>query len=184
VCGWLAALIVVPGGIELDGFPCRCRAGWQARRDAGPPHAEANLDAYLPAATMRDETKSPLFRSVDNRRKPNPMTRTDVLRMVKGRALAAGLPLHVLPQFQGARHHGVPWRHDRERTSDHGARIAGGRRSSATGRATRSRSTKSNGSRSNSLPACVGSVLTLRYCVGTTLAGRTEPDLPSRFSRK
>jgi integrase/recombinase XerD len=57
-------------------------------------NAEAYLDAYLDAAVIRDEKKSPLFRSVDHHRKitANPMTRTDVLRMVKRRALAAGLP--------------------------------------------------------------------------------------------
>jgi integrase/recombinase XerD len=57
-------------------------------------NAEAYLDAYLDAAGIRDKKKSPLFRSVDHQRKitANPMTRTDVLRMVKRRALAAGLP--------------------------------------------------------------------------------------------
>jgi integrase len=57
-------------------------------------NAEAYLDEYLAAAGIRDEKKSPLFRSVDNRRQmtANPMTRTDVLRMVKRRALEAGLP--------------------------------------------------------------------------------------------
>jgi integrase/recombinase XerD len=57
-------------------------------------NAEAYLDAYLDAAGIRDEKKSPLFRSVDHGRRitANPMTRTDVLRMVKRRALAAGLP--------------------------------------------------------------------------------------------
>jgi integrase/recombinase XerD len=57
-------------------------------------NAEAYLDAYLDAAGIRDEKKSPLFRSVDHERRitTNPMTRTDVLRMVKRRAFAAGLP--------------------------------------------------------------------------------------------
>jgi integrase len=43
---------------------------------------------------VREEKKGPLFRSVDRHKKVtlNPMTRTDVLRMVKRRALAAGLP--------------------------------------------------------------------------------------------
>jgi integrase len=66
------------------------------KRHEVPAHhnAEAYLDAYLDAAGIRDEKKSPLFRSVDHWRKitANPMTRTDVLRMVKRRALAAGLP--------------------------------------------------------------------------------------------
>src|ERR1700676_2459985 len=66
------------------------------KRHEVPAHhnAEAYLDAYLEAAGIWDEKKSPLFRSVDNRRKitDRPMTRTDVLRMVKRRALEAGLP--------------------------------------------------------------------------------------------
>ena len=66
------------------------------KRHEVPAHhnAEAYLDAYLEAAGIRDEKKSPLFRSVDKRRKitANPMTRTDVLRMVKRRAQEAGLP--------------------------------------------------------------------------------------------
>ena len=57
-------------------------------------HAEEYLDAYLEAAVIREEKKSQLFRSVDNRREltANPMARTDVLRMVKRRASKAGLP--------------------------------------------------------------------------------------------
>jgi integrase/recombinase XerD len=66
------------------------------KRHEVPCHhnAEAYLDAYLEAAGIRDEKKGPLFRSVDKRRKltVNPMTRTDVLRMIKRRALEAGLP--------------------------------------------------------------------------------------------
>ena len=66
------------------------------KRHEVPAHhnAEAYLDAYLEAAAIRNEKKSPLFRSVDKQRKitANPMTRTDVLRMVKRRALEAGLP--------------------------------------------------------------------------------------------
>src|SRR5882672_3328298 len=65
------------------------------RHDVPAHHnAEAYLDAYLEAAGMRDEKKSPLFRSVDNRRRSteNAMARTDVLRMVKRRAQGAGLP--------------------------------------------------------------------------------------------
>jgi integrase/recombinase XerD len=57
-------------------------------------NAEAYLDAYLDAAGIRGEKKLPLFRSVDKHRQltENPMTRGDVLRMVKRRALEAGLP--------------------------------------------------------------------------------------------
>jgi integrase/recombinase XerD len=66
------------------------------KRHEVPCHhnAEAYLDAYLDAAGIREEKKSPLFRSVDAGRRmtANPMARTDVLRMVKRRAAAAGLP--------------------------------------------------------------------------------------------
>jgi integrase/recombinase XerD len=61
-----------------------------------PAHhnAEEYLDAYLEAANLWDQKKGPLFRSVDRRLhlSLNPLTRTDVLRMIKRRALAAGLP--------------------------------------------------------------------------------------------
>jgi integrase len=52
------------------------------------------MDAYLDAAAIRDEKKGPLFRSVDRSRTLTlkPMARTDALRMIKKRALAAGLP--------------------------------------------------------------------------------------------
>ncbi len=66
------------------------------KRHEVPAHhnAEAYVDAYLETAGIRDEKKSPLFRSVDRQRKitANPISRTDVLRMVKRRALHAGLP--------------------------------------------------------------------------------------------
>jgi site-specific recombinase XerD len=66
------------------------------KRHEVPAHhnAEAYLDAYLEAAGIRDQGKGPLFRSVDKHRQltVNPMTRTDVLRMIKRRALEAGLP--------------------------------------------------------------------------------------------
>lgn len=66
------------------------------KRHEVPAHhnAEAYLDAYLEAAGIREDKKSPLFRSVDKQRKitANPISRTDVLRMVKRRAIEAGLP--------------------------------------------------------------------------------------------
>src|SRR2546427_4144359 len=66
------------------------------KRHEVPAHhnAEAYVDAYLNAAGISGENKTPLFRSVDKYRKltENAMTRTDVLRMIKRRAVAAGLP--------------------------------------------------------------------------------------------
>ena len=69
------------------------------KRHEVPAHhnAEAYLDEYLDAAGIRAEKKSPLFRSVDRSRKltENPLSRTDVLLMIKRRALAAGLPSSI-----------------------------------------------------------------------------------------
>jgi len=66
------------------------------KRHEVPTHhnAEEYLHAYLDTAGIRDQAKSPLFRSVDKQKKitVNAMTRADVLRMVKRRALEAGLP--------------------------------------------------------------------------------------------
>jgi integrase/recombinase XerD len=61
-----------------------------------PAHhnAEAYLDAYLAAAALSDERKTPLFRCAAGRSgllTDQRMTRTDVLRMVKRRALAVGI---------------------------------------------------------------------------------------------
>ena len=52
------------------------------------------MDAYIQAAGIIDEKKGPLFRSVNRNRHLtlNAMSRTDALRMIKRRALAAGLP--------------------------------------------------------------------------------------------
>lgn len=63
-----------------------------------PAHhnAEAYLDAYLTAAGITGERKTPLFRSAAGRSgllTDQRMTRTDVLRMVKRRAMALGIGL-------------------------------------------------------------------------------------------
>lgn len=60
--------------------------------------AESYLDAYLDAAGIRTEPKSPLFRSIPRHSAAvsiKPMSRTDALRMVYRRAKAAGLDTHV-----------------------------------------------------------------------------------------
>jgi integrase/recombinase XerD len=56
-------------------------------------HAEEYLDAYLEAAGIREERKLPMFRSMDRKTSlsTRQMHRTDVLRMVKRRAVDAGL---------------------------------------------------------------------------------------------
>ena len=64
-----------------------------------PAHhnAEAYVDAYLTAADIAGNTKSPLFRSVSRERKltSRRMYRVDVLRMIKRRARQAGLAAHA-----------------------------------------------------------------------------------------
>jgi site-specific recombinase XerD len=56
-------------------------------------NAEEYLDAYIEAAGIWEEKKAPLFRTVDRKLKlsDRELHRTDALRMVKRRALAAGL---------------------------------------------------------------------------------------------
>ncbi len=65
------------------------------KRHEVPAHhnAEAYMDAYLDAAAIWERKQRPLFTVDKYRRLPlNPMTRSDVLRMIKRRAQAAGLP--------------------------------------------------------------------------------------------
>ena len=66
------------------------------KRHEVPAHhnAEAYMGAYLDAAGITEKKRSPLFRSVDRRKRltAQPMARTDVLRMIKRRAKAVGLP--------------------------------------------------------------------------------------------
>jgi integrase/recombinase XerD len=66
------------------------------KRHEVPAHhnAEAYLDAYLVAAGIAGRKKSPLFRTINKSRQltESPMYRSDVLRMIKRRAEAAGLP--------------------------------------------------------------------------------------------
>jgi integrase len=68
-----------------------------AKRHEVPAHhsLESYLDAYMTAANITDQTKEPLFRTIDKSRAltPQRMTENDVLRMVKRRARRAGLPM-------------------------------------------------------------------------------------------
>ena len=66
------------------------------KRHEVPAHhnAEAYIDAYITAAGIGGQKRSPLFRAIDRHRRitERPISRTDVLRMVKRRAEDAGLP--------------------------------------------------------------------------------------------
>ena len=66
------------------------------KRHEVPAHhnAEAYLDAYLEAAGIAGQKKTSLFRTINKHRRltDSPMYRADVLRMIKRRAEAAGLP--------------------------------------------------------------------------------------------
>lgn len=67
------------------------------KRHEVPAHhnLEIYLDAYMTAAKILDQTKEPLFRTIDKRRSltPTRLTENDVLRMVKRRGKRAGLPV-------------------------------------------------------------------------------------------
>lgn len=88
-------------GMNVEDYFAQGRRMWFRLHEKGgkyhevPAHhnAEAYLDAYLEAAGAAD-TKLPLFRTVDRCRAltTDRMHRTDVLRMIKRRARAAGLP--------------------------------------------------------------------------------------------
>jgi integrase/recombinase XerD len=55
---------------------------------------ESYLDAYIASAGIGDQKRSPLFRAIDRTRQltERPISRTDVLRMIKRRAQDVGLP--------------------------------------------------------------------------------------------
>jgi site-specific recombinase XerD len=67
-----------------------------AKRHEVPAHhsLEEYLDAYMTAANISDQSKEPLFRTIDKNRSltTTRVTENDVLRMVKRRAKRAGLP--------------------------------------------------------------------------------------------
>jgi integrase/recombinase XerD len=87
-----------------DYYPQGRRMWFRLQEKGGKHHdvpahhnAEAYVDAYLDAAGIGGEKKSPLFRTVSRNRwlTPRRMQRADVLRMIKRRARKAGLPDHI-----------------------------------------------------------------------------------------
>ena len=92
-------------GMKVEDYYTEGRRGWFRLHEKGgkrhevPAHhnAEDYLDAYLEAAGIAADRKSPLFRTIDRRRKltGRPMHRNDALRMIKQRATAIGLPEEI-----------------------------------------------------------------------------------------
>jgi site-specific recombinase XerD len=86
-----------------DYYPSKTRWCFRFEEKSGqhdvPVHHNAKeyLDAYLEAAGIAGDASGPLFRTLGRDRKltDNAMTRTDVLRMTKRRALEAGLPAWI-----------------------------------------------------------------------------------------
>jgi site-specific recombinase XerD len=90
-------------GMKVEDYHQNGKRWWVRLHEKGgkqhavPCHhnAEAYLDAYLEAAGIGDDKKSALFRTTKARSKrltELPMTRNDVLRMIKRRAKQAGIP--------------------------------------------------------------------------------------------
>ena len=100
------------------------------KRHEMPAHhkLEAYLDAYIEAAGIRGDGKSPLFRSAAGRTgtlTATPMNRVDAYRMIQRRAAELGLErADRLPHLPGDRHHRLPRsrRHARKRAGDGRAR--------------------------------------------------------------
>lgn len=77
---------------KMVGAPSR--EGRQTARSSSAPQRGGLHRRIFRCRWHSRRTKGPLFRSVDNHRKLtlNPMSRVDVFRMIKRRAVAAGLP--------------------------------------------------------------------------------------------
>jgi integrase/recombinase XerD len=89
-------------GMNVEDYFQEGKRGWFRLHEKGgkrhevPAHhnAEAYVDAYLAASQIPEQRKSPLFRSLDRRRRltERRLHRLEVLAMVKRRARRAGLP--------------------------------------------------------------------------------------------
>lgn len=87
--------------MRVEDYYTQGRRGWFRLHEKGgklhqvPAHhnAEAYLDAYLDAAGIANQKKSPLFRSIDRTREltARSMDPNDALRMIKRRARQAGI---------------------------------------------------------------------------------------------
>ena len=92
--------------MRVEDYYTQGRRGWVRLHEKGgkrhemPCHhnLEAYLDEYIAAAGLRDDPKSHLFRTVPRRSKlptGNPVTQPDVFRMIRRRALAAGIGTQI-----------------------------------------------------------------------------------------
>ena len=92
-------------GMRVEDYAQRGKRCWLRLREKGGKHHEVPahhnaidyLDAYIAAAGIGGDAKSPLFRTVDRRGElsARQLTRNDALRMVKRRAWRAGLPADI-----------------------------------------------------------------------------------------
>lgn len=96
------ARVSAVAGMDVGDYYQQGKRSWIRLHEKGgkfhevPAHHNAveYLDEYIAAAELEFDKKAPLFRSAfgkTNALSPQRMSRTDVLRMVKRRALAAGL---------------------------------------------------------------------------------------------
>ena len=92
--------------MRVEDYYTQGRRGWVRLHEKGgkrhemPCHhnLEAYLDEYIAAAGLADGPKSHLFRTVPRRSKlptGNPVTQPDVFRMIRRRALAAGIGTQI-----------------------------------------------------------------------------------------
>ena len=92
-------------GMNVEDYYPRGRRMWFRLDEKGGKHhavpahhkVEEYVDAYLEAASLEDQRKTPLFRTISRDRSltDQRMHRNDVLRMIKRRAGDAGLPEHI-----------------------------------------------------------------------------------------
>ena len=125
--------------------------GMRRGHDVPAHHRAAEaLDEHLEACGLEGAGEA-LFQSVDragDRLTGQSLTRRVVLAMIKRRGGGGGAAgINVLPHVPGDRHHGVPLERGNAgaRAADRRARVSPRRRSSTTGRRTRSPSTRLSG---------------------------------------